>query len=91
MKKKIFGVVTAIVIAATVAFSMNINSDANEFSALTMENIEALASGESGGGTNYNICYLSSKVRTGYTYYDCGSCTKVYDEQGKGSQSKCFF
>ncbi len=50
MKKKILGAVTAIAIAVTVAFNLNVNADTNELSALTMGNIEALASGESGEG-----------------------------------------
>lgn len=56
---------------------------------LMMENINALAES---GSSNYHICYSESKVRKGYTYYDCGDCTtKVYDEQGKGTYSKCFY
>lgn len=48
--------------------------------------------GSSGGsGSNYNICYSRSKVKVGYTYYDCGSCKKVYDEQALGAYSKCFY
>ena len=54
---------------------------------LFLANVEALSQGES---LNYNICYSSSKVVVGYTYYDCGSCEKVYDEKGKGKYSKCF-
>jgi hypothetical protein len=42
------------------------------------------------GDTSYNICFYQSKVRTGYTYYDCGSCSRIYDEQGKGTYSKCW-
>jgi len=43
------------------------------------------------GGGNYHICYSESRVKVGYTYYDCGNCpTKVYDEKGRGSVSKCF-
>jgi len=65
------------------------NKSESSLSALNMANVEALADGESGGG-NYNLCRSESKVRAGYTYYDCGSCAKVYDEQGKGATSKCF-
>jgi len=57
---------------------------------LTMENVEALSGGE-GGSSNYNICYYETKVKVGYTCYDCGTCSKVYDEQGKGKYSKCFY
>ncbi len=42
-------------------------------------------------GGEYHICYSESRVKVGYTYYDCGSCpTKVYDEKGRGNVSKCF-
>lgn len=54
---------------------------------LLMQNVEALSDPEP---NNYNICYSESKVAKGYTYYDCGSCEKVYDEKGKGTYSKCF-
>lgn len=56
---------------------------------LLLANVEALTNGDD-SSSNYSICYHKSKVKLGYTYYDCGSCTKVYDEQGKGSASKCF-
>jgi len=52
------------------------------------ENIEALTEGES--GNNYVICYYESRVVKGYTYYDCGTCSQVYDEKGRGTYSKCF-
>ena len=45
MKKKILGAIAAIAIAAMVAVNVNFNADVNELSALTMSNIEALASG----------------------------------------------
>jgi hypothetical protein len=59
------------------------------FLTASVVNLYADESLEPGGGS-YKICYFNSKVRTGFTYYDCGSCTKVYDEQGKGSYSKCW-
>lgn len=52
-------------------------------------NVDALANGES--GSNYVLCCYESRVRRGYTYYDCATCQKVYDEKGRGSESKCFF
>ena len=48
MKRKIYGAVAAIAIAGMVAFNLNINADTNGLSALTMDNIAALASGASG-------------------------------------------
>lgn len=57
MKKKILGAVAVIAIAAMAAFNLNINADANELSALTIDNIEALADGEGGGtSTCSNSC-----------------------------------
>lgn len=65
MKIKFLGAIAAITIATMVAFNLNINSDTNELSALTMNNIEALASGESGTsmkceGDGSKWCPLSS-------------------------------
>ncbi len=54
MKKKILGAVAIIAIVAMAAFNMNVSADNNEFSALTLSNVEALASGENGGGPSNN-------------------------------------
>lgn len=43
-----------------------------------------------GEGSSHVICYYESKVKVGFSYYDCGSCTKVYDEEAKGKPSKCW-
>ena len=51
-------------------------------------NVEALANDESSAG--YVICYHESTVKVGKTYYDCGTCEKVYDETGTGKYTKCF-
>ena len=60
---------------------------------LTLANIEAMAYIDTElGGQSYVICYSESRVKKGYTYYDCAKCPeKIYDEQGKGLYSKCFF
>ncbi|WP_118194494.1 NVEALA domain-containing protein [Albibacterium indicum] len=46
MKKKILGAVAATAFAAVMALNLNVGIGANETSALTMNNIEALANGE---------------------------------------------
>lgn len=46
MKKKILGAVAIGAIVAMTAFNMNFTADNNEFSALTMSNVEALANKE---------------------------------------------
>ena len=56
-------------------------------------NIEALAQDETDQGESGNqgiVCQSKSKVKPGCTYYDCGPCIKVYNEEGRGNYSKCF-
>lgn len=90
MKKKILAIPIIAVLVCIAGFVGKSSAKTDRERALD-ENIEALADEENTGSvTNYRICYSESKVATGYTYYDCGSCQKVYDEKGKGSKSKCF-
>lgn len=89
--KKNFFVISAFVILACAASLVGNQSERTDSEKTFDENVEALADEENtGSGTNYRICYSESKVVTGYTYYDCGTCQKVYDEKGKGNKSKCF-
>ena len=57
-------------------------------------NIEALAQDESldpgESGNQGIVCQFKSKVKPGCTYYDCGPCIKVYNEEDRGNYSKCF-
>ena len=46
MKKKIFGGLLVLAIAAVAAFNLNLNSEDSEFSLLSLANVEALASME---------------------------------------------
>lgn len=50
MKKKVFGAVALIAIAVAAGWNYQQNNNKVEMSDLTLENIEALASGEGGGG-----------------------------------------
>jgi hypothetical protein len=43
MKKKVFGGIAVLVIAAIAAFNVNFNSQSNELSAISLANVEALA------------------------------------------------
>jgi len=90
MNRKVLFSLTALVAAALTSFTAykSFTPQLSEADILLNENIEALTNGES--TPNYNLCYFESKVSKGYTYYDCGSCSKVYDERGKGTYSKCF-
>ena len=91
MKKKVFLMlpcIAALAIAIVVG-KKTYELHAYETNSLLMQNVEALSSSGDAPG-NYNICYSESRVAKGHTYYDCGSCDKVYDEKGKGTYSKCF-
>lgn len=90
MKKNLLKTVLLLSVASISAIYANFATELDLSSQLSMKNVEALAEGNE--DKNYNICYSESKVVVGKTYYDCGDCpNKVYDEQGKGSKSKCFY
>lgn len=64
MKKKISGGITALIIITTVAmFNVNINTQKSNLSDISLENVEALASGE-----NSASCYFYCTVSL---IYDC--------------------
>ena len=88
MKKKIILFAAgAVLLAASAITFASVNKSNDPMDDLFKANVEALARNESG---NYRICYSESVVRKGYTYYDCGTCTKIYDEKGRGQYSKCW-
>jgi hypothetical protein len=60
MKKKIFGGIAIIVIIAFATFHINLNTQNENFSLLSLANIEALAEesgSESGGGYSCTVTY----------------------------------
>ncbi|MCC2599274.1 NVEALA domain-containing protein [Sphingobacterium sp. FBM7-1] len=78
MKKKIFGGILAVVIAAVAAVNVNVNDESEDaLSALSLANVEALASGENGGGNSCSsscsgaLCgtYELVNGQTGNLYY----------------------
>lgn len=58
-----------------------------EYNELALENIEALASGESGGNTV--DCYSNSESKRGASYYDCGTCSRQFNSKGTGNMRQC--
>lgn len=87
----ILGSIFALAVVALASFTSykTFTPKLSEADVLLNENVEALTNGEN--GQSYHICYFESKIVKGYTYYDCGDCpTKVYDEKGRGTYSKCF-
>ena len=90
MKKKILGAIAAIAIAAMVTVNVNFNADVDELSALTMSNIEALASGESGGGKKcYSVITKAPDDNSlALSVTDCSDCM-VYWATSASSSSTC--
>lgn len=89
MKKTFLILLTVAVCVVATAVVFIPKSDAEK---LMEANVKALAEGIHTGSSSYNICYYESRVKVGYTYYDCMNCkVKVYDEQGRGRYSKCFY
>lgn len=86
--KKNSKLIIAIIVCFVAAFVFGAQRLSSKDSFLFNMNVEALADSESGNG--YVICYHQSKVRIGHTYYDCGTCAKIYDEKGYGLYTKCF-
>ncbi len=58
MKKKILGIAVMVVVALTVGWNINQSENDIKLSDLALDNVEALASGEGGGGGS--DCYKCS-------------------------------
>ena len=83
MKKKIFGGILAVAIAAVAAVNVNINNEAGDaLSALSLANVEAVADGESGGGP---ICYWKVIDCPGLGTGDYEACLS----NGDGKECAC--
>lgn len=74
MNNKIIGAVVVMAIAAVTAFNLSINAENNELSALLLDNVEALASSESGSGMK---CWNTVTSKEGSQVLYCGSCTWI--------------
>ncbi|MEA4936479.1 hypothetical protein SDC9_117312 [bioreactor metagenome] len=73
MKKKIFGSMAILAIAAVVAFNVNLGTKKSDrLSLLALTNIEVLADGEDGGERKYQ-CKIESTCEDIYYYH-------VYDD-----------
>lgn len=87
MKKNFIYLTTGLIITLAITLTVII-ANQSYASELVKMNIEAITNEETPNGT---ICYYESEVRVGYTYYDCQTCMKVYDEKGRKHASKCNF
>lgn len=77
MKKKIFGGILAVAIAALAAVNVNINNESEDaLSALSLANVEALASGEEEEDEG-KTCYNSITTKEGSQVLYCQSCSWV--------------
>ncbi|GHT65315.1 hypothetical protein AGMMS50239_24790 [Bacteroidia bacterium] len=59
MKKIILSGAALLAIAAGAVFNVNLNSQSNNLSAMTLANVEALAQGE---GVNVETCYSTYRI-----------------------------
>lgn len=65
MKKKLFGIAIVAIVAAGAAWNVNENKNEVSLSDLALENVEALAGGEQGGGgIQYYEHHCGSRVGT---------------------------
>lgn len=74
MKNKILSVTAILLIAGFAAFNVNLNTENDVGNFLTLANVEALASGESGGVQM--TCYKDGESSTyGELFLVCKSCS----------------
>ena len=64
MKKKLFGIIMVAMVAVAAAWNINKNNNEVSLSDLALENVEALAGGEQGGGFQYYEHQCGSRVGT---------------------------
>jgi hypothetical protein len=79
MKKKIFGGIALLAIAAMAAWNVNLNSQSNELSDISLANVEALAN-EGGTGPCPNGARQWDDPSFWYddhTFITCGSCSQA--------------
>lgn len=75
MKKKIFGIVIVLAVAAVTAFNATINKDTDvDLSTISLANVEALAQGESG---SKKTCYNTITSKEGSQIMYCPTCSWV--------------
>jgi hypothetical protein len=85
MKKKIFGSLIVIAIAAVAVFNLNLNTQENDLSALSLANVEALAQETAKPG---DPCYKGSYNSALPEATKCAQpCTK---ERCGGMIDKCY-
>ncbi|MDR1582929.1 MAG: NVEALA domain-containing protein [Prevotellaceae bacterium] len=78
MKKYILGGIAAVVIAVLAGVNVNLNSQDNELSAISLANVEALAQGEGGSGCGFAAYeYNNNWYEDTKTFRRCGDCTWV--------------
>jgi hypothetical protein len=75
MKKQLLGSLAVVAIAAVAAFNINLNFGADsKLSTVTMSNVEALASGETGTG---KTCYKTITSKEGSQILYCPTCAYI--------------
>jgi hypothetical protein len=85
MKKRIFGGIVILAIAAVAAFNVNLTSQKSELSGISLANADVLANAEAlateeGASSNPKNCWNSVEYRTGQTSTHktyCGDCAAI--------------
>jgi hypothetical protein len=85
MKKKIFGGIAMLAVAAVAVFNVNFSAKSNGLSAIGLANVEALASESSGSSKS---CYNHIAAKENATERKCGSCEMV-DGRADGWKGVC--
>ncbi|GHT74330.1 hypothetical protein AGMMS50262_07070 [Bacteroidia bacterium] len=90
MKKKNFGGIAVLAIAAVAMLNVNFNSQKSELSGISLANVEALASGEEGSGKSCyaNVTPASDSDDWAVAVRKCSDCT-TYWAASASSTSTC--
>ena len=89
MKHKILAVALTALFAAGCFISYRSYTPENNLSAVTLQNIEALANEEAGSVNDQISCNSQAKRDVNHCYIDCAECTRIEGWKGEGSTGIC--
>jgi hypothetical protein len=95
MKKTYLVSIAILAIVAVAAFNVNLNSQSDKLSAMTLANLEALAQGESDGGLTWKCLSIVIDTYEQSSYsYECGryylSAKSITYDCNNGIWSFCY-
>jgi hypothetical protein len=91
IKKKILGGTALLAIAAVAAWNMNLNSQGNDLSDVSLANVEALAQESGGNSCSASAnCYYGSQIEGSVSCTGTSTCTSGHEYvKCDGNTSKC--